>query len=105
MRKRTAKRKKKLFLFVSLVALCALLGWRPLAYSGSGIPAPEITGQTWLNAAPTRLAELKGKVVLVEFWTFGCYNCRNVEPHVKEWRAKYADQGLVGSYDQSSYLS
>ncbi|MCH7616225.1 MAG: redoxin domain-containing protein [Nitrospinae bacterium] len=32
---------------------------------------------------------------MVEFWTFGCYNCRNIEPYVKEWHAKYADQGLV----------
>ena len=32
---------------------------------------------------------------MVEFWTFGCYNCRNVEPHVKEWQQKYAEQGFV----------
>ncbi len=30
-----------------------------------------------------------------EFWTFGCYNCRNVEPYVKQWHQKYADKGLV----------
>jgi thiol-disulfide isomerase/thioredoxin len=34
-------------------------------------------------------------VVLVEFWTLGCYNCRNVEPYVKEWHRKYSDNGLV----------
>jgi thiol-disulfide isomerase/thioredoxin len=60
-----------------------------------GKPAPEISGQTWINSKPLRLAELKGKVVLLEFWTFGCYNCRNVEPHVKAWHQKYADKGLV----------
>ena len=95
MRNRTTGKEKELSLFVAPVALVALLGWGPMVYSGGGIPAPEIIGQTWLNAAPTRLADLKGKVVLIEFWTFGCYNCRNVEPHVKEWHRKYADQGLV----------
>jgi thiol-disulfide isomerase/thioredoxin len=60
-----------------------------------GMPAPGISGQTWLNSEPLRIAELKGKVVLVEFWTFGCYNCRNVEPYVKGWHQKYADKGLV----------
>ncbi|MBA2252094.1 MAG: redoxin domain-containing protein [Nitrospirales bacterium] len=60
-----------------------------------GMPAPEISNETWLNANPQRLVDLKGHVVLVEFWTFGCYNCRNVEPHVKYWHATYARKGLV----------
>jgi thiol-disulfide isomerase/thioredoxin len=88
-------RKRAIALLVSPAVLLALLGWGARAYGGVGIPAPEITGQTWFNAAPTGLAELKGKVVLVEFWTFGCSNCRNVEPYVKEWHRKYAEQGLV----------
>jgi thiol-disulfide isomerase/thioredoxin len=60
-----------------------------------GMPAPGISGQTWLNSEPLRIAELKGKVVLVEFWTFGCYNCRNLEPHIKTWHQRYAEKGLV----------
>lgn len=63
--------------------------------AGIGMPAPEISGQSWLNSEPLRIAELKGKVVLVEFWTFGCYNCRNVEPYIKGWHQKYSDKGLV----------
>ena len=62
---------------------------------GVGMPAPEISGQSWLNSEPLRLAGLKGKVVLVEFWTFGCYNCRNVEPHIKTWHQRYAEKGLA----------
>lgn len=60
-----------------------------------GMPAPEITSSTWLNGAPQSLADLRGKVVLVEFWTFGCYNCKNVEPYIKQWSDKYKEKGLV----------
>ena len=59
-------------------------------------PAPELTNETWLNVdSPLRLVDLHGKVVIVEMWTFGCINCRNVMPSLKEWHSKYADQGLV----------
>ena len=58
--------------------------------------APELTNNTWLNVdSPLRLADLHGKVVIVEMWTFGCINCQNVMPSLKEWHSKYADQGLV----------
>ena len=60
-----------------------------------GLPAPEITNEIWLNSQPLQLDELRGNVVMVEFWTFGCWNCRNIEPYVKTWHKKYADQGLV----------
>ena len=60
-----------------------------------GLPAAAITNKQWLNSAPLSLSKLKGNVVLVEFWTFGCYNCRNVEPYVKKWFDRYAGQGLV----------
>lgn len=66
-----------------------------VAYAAIGMQAPEITNDIWLNSPPLHVANLKGKVVMVEFWTFGCYNCRNVEPYVKQWHRKYADQGLV----------
>ena len=58
--------------------------------------APELTNDVWLNVdSPLRLADLRGKVVMVEMWTFGCINCQNVIPSLKEWHAKYNDQGLV----------
>lgn len=61
----------------------------------SGRRAPEFINDTWINSAPLRLAELKGKVVLDEFSTFGCYNCQNVELYVKSWHDKFKDLGLV----------
>jgi thiol-disulfide isomerase/thioredoxin len=58
--------------------------------------APELDTKVWLNS-PTALtlSQLKGEVVLLEMWTFGCINCRNVIPSLKEWHSRYADQGLV----------
>lgn len=59
-------------------------------------PAPELTNDIWLNVdSPLRLADLRGKVVILEMWTFGCINCQNVMPSLKEWHSKYKDQGLV----------
>jgi thiol-disulfide isomerase/thioredoxin len=57
---------------------------------------PRLVGAVdWLNSPPLSAEGLRGKVVLVDFWTFGCINCRNALPHVREWHRKYKDQGLV----------
>ncbi|CAH0300817.1 Thiol-disulfide oxidoreductase YkuV [Massilia sp. Bi118] len=59
-------------------------------------PAPEFAGiDNWINSAPLSMQQLRGKVVLVDFWTFDCVNCLNVLPYVKGWHQKYKDQGLV----------
>jgi len=59
-------------------------------------PAPELAGITdWINSPPTTLAALRGKVVLVHFWTFGCINCKHVQPYVKAWYDTYEDDGFV----------
>ena len=60
-----------------------------------GVPAPGIRASGWLNSDPLDAADLRGKVVLYEFWTFGCINCRHVLPHVKAWYDRYAADGLV----------
>ncbi len=61
-----------------------------------GIPAPElIQGGQWFNSQPLKLADLKGKVVLVDFWTYSCINCQRTLPYLKTWWQKYQDKGLV----------
>ncbi len=69
--------------------------------------APELTNETWLNTdSPLRISDLKGKVVLLEMWTFGCKNCQNVIPYLKEWHARYKDDGLIvigNHYPEFSY--
>ncbi len=58
--------------------------------------APElIPGGQWLNSEPLTLSELRGKVVLVDFWTYTCINCIRTLPYLKSWHEKYADKGLV----------
>lgn len=56
--------------------------------------APEIESNHWINSDPLNWDALKGKVALVEFWTFECYNCKNVEPYVKTWYEKFRDKGF-----------
>lgn len=70
--------------------------------TGSGItfpynyPAPELQGlDNWLNSKPLTMQELRGKVVLVDFWTFSCINCIRTLPYMRDLQAKYADKGLV----------
>lgn len=59
-------------------------------------PAPEFVGiDTWLNSAPLTMKNLRGKVVLVDFWTYSCINCLRTLPYVTKWHEKYKDQGLV----------
>ena len=48
----------------------------------------------WLGSEVSSLEELRGSVVVVEFWTFGCYNCKNRIPYNQDLYAKYQDQGL-----------
>ena len=52
-----------------------------------------ITG--WINSDPLTLEQLKGKVVLVDFWTYTCVNCIRTFPYLKLWHSRYADDGLV----------
>ncbi len=66
---------------------------------GPGPPAPEFVGLgEWLNTAggmPLTLAGLRGKVVLVDFWTYSCVNCLRTLPHLRAWHRAYRDDGLV----------
>jgi len=57
--------------------------------------APEFAKGNWINSDPLTLEKLRGHIVVVEFWTFGCYNCRNTLPSVKEWDKRYRDRGLT----------
>ena len=69
--------------------------------------APELTNETWLNTdEPLSLESLRGKVVLLEMWTFGCVNCQRVIPYLVSWDETYREAGLVvigNHYPEFSY--
>ena len=68
---------------------------RTLTEESKAPAAPEISNGLWINSEPLTLKSLHGRVVLIEFWTFACYNCRNTVPTVKKWDAQYREKGLT----------
>jgi thiol-disulfide isomerase/thioredoxin len=59
-------------------------------------PAPEFPQKTqWIQSEPLKLADLRGRVVIVQFWTFGCINCIHNYPVYKAWQEKYADKAVT----------
>ncbi len=92
-------------LFRPLVLL-GLIVWFVAAFAGASraqflepgktAPAPEFQGVTqWVNSDPLTMSALRGKVVLVHFWTNGCYNCVNNYPHYKAWQQRFAGKDVV----------
>jgi thiol-disulfide isomerase/thioredoxin len=63
--------------------------------SSESATAPELATGEWINSQPLALNELRGRVVVIEFWTFGCYNCRNTLPFVKSWDDRYHEKGVT----------
>lgn len=63
--------------------------------SSESATAPDLAAGEWINSEPLKLQDLRGRVVLIEFWTFGCYNCRNTLPFVKSWNDRYREKGLT----------
>lgn len=65
-------------------------------YKGSqSASAPELAAGEWINSEPLKLKDQRGRVVLIEFWTFGCINCRNTLPFVETWHERYREKGLT----------
>ncbi len=64
--------------------------------SPKGIRAPEIIpGGVWINSKPLNLSELRGKVAIIDFWTYSCINCQRTMPYLRRWYDTYKDKGLV----------
>lgn len=79
-------------LLFAVITVGLVTGYSPV--KEFNVKAPPINSQRWLNSKPLTWDSLKNKVVLVEFWTFDCYNCKNVEPYVKKWYEKYKNRGF-----------
>jgi thiol-disulfide isomerase/thioredoxin len=98
------KRRRRIWSALALVAtICwsAIAGLtvakaqEPASIVGSS-PLPGLSGATgWINSKPLTAKDLKGKVVLVDFWDYSCINCIRAIPYVRAWADKYKDSGLV----------
>lgn len=67
-----------------------------LSVAATGPAAPEIVGIShWINSDPLTIGQLKGKVILVDFWTYSCINCIRTLPYLENWYEKYKEKGLV----------
>lgn len=88
---------QNLFLTASTLLLATLFGVAGTSGKELSPPMkPSLSGATgWLNTQPLNLKNLQGKVVLIDFWTYTCINWRRTLPYIREWEAKYKDQGLV----------
>ena len=89
--------------FVAIIAFVAILSaFVNVTENSNGVvlsnlgKAPELAGISgWINTEPFTLAQMRGKVVLVDFWTYSCINCIRTLPYLKAWHEKYAGKGLV----------
>jgi len=87
-----------LLLLVACIGVAQPAGGQAQLTDGLKKPykAPEFTGiKQWLNSEPLTLRSLRGKVVLVDFWTYSCINCVRTLPYITAWDRKYRSQGLV----------
>lgn len=78
------------------LAFAAIAGGQRVVVAAGG-PAPEFThtdAEDWINSGPLQLVALRGQVVLIDFWTFDCWNCYRSFPWLNELDARYRDRGL-----------
>jgi thiol-disulfide isomerase/thioredoxin len=68
---------------------------KPTPARGGDMAMPPAAATEWLNSPPQTATDLRGKVVVVQFWTFTCINWRRTLPYMRAWDAKYRDQGLI----------
>jgi thiol-disulfide isomerase/thioredoxin len=83
---------------IKIPAFAAVLALALAATAQAAPKAPEFTHTSqaeWLNSKPLRLGQLRGKVVLIEFWAFECVNCRRTQPWLHAIQQRYADKNLV----------
>ncbi len=95
-------RRRTIFLTLvsgALAVVAALASGRAIAQEPEKdlkVPAPPIPpGLQWFNSQPLTMEQLRGKVVLIDFWEYTCVNCIRTFPYLREWHEKYKEKGLV----------
>src|SRR5215469_416192 len=85
-------------LLLPLLAVLVMLALSGSSYCGElspRVPAPNFHAKLWFNSPPLSLAQLRGKVVLVDFWEYTCINCIRTFPYLRRWEELYAPAGLI----------
>ncbi len=84
---------------IGIIVISILILQKPkikVEESDNEMKAPEFQGvEGWINSKPLTMKELRGKVVLIDFWTYSCINCIRTFPYLRDWHEKYKDKGLV----------
>lgn len=82
---------------VALVVLmaCSARGDQPATFKAKAPELEERPQAEWINSKPLKLSELRGQVVVLHFWTFGCSNCQHNYPTLKSWQEQFADKGVT----------
>lgn len=82
-------------LLAGLILTSTVAGQHPVRLRAQAPELEERPADEWLNSEPLKLADLRGKVVVLHFWAFGCINCIHNQPHYKNWHEKYAGKGVT----------
>ena len=94
LRRREVFRTGRMWAAAAALIVAALLSAAPNAPAQQAMP--DLSGATsWLNSPPLNREQLKGKVVLIDFWTYSCINCLRSLPYLRAWDARYRSSGLV----------
>jgi thiol-disulfide isomerase/thioredoxin len=87
---------KRYYMALALPLIAAIAAIGAVTRPSTKREIPSLSGATaWLNTQPLTSADLRGKVVLVEFWTYTCINWRRTLPYVRAWADRYKEKGLV----------
>lgn len=86
-------------IFTTILSGCFLatraFGQAPVEINAPALELKEHPKEEWINSKPLKLSDLRGKVVVLHFWTFGCINCIHNQPHYKNWHKTYAEKGVT----------
>jgi peroxiredoxin len=82
-------------LFACLLLTATLRGQEAVEINAEAPELEERPAEQWINSQPLTLAGVRGQVVVLHFWTFGCINCIHNQPHYKSWHDKFSEKGVT----------
>jgi thiol-disulfide isomerase/thioredoxin len=91
----TMNPRRKALALLCVAAITTAMAVRPIAARSSEIAMPPAAATEWLNLPSQTALDFRGKVVVVQFWTYTCINWRRTLPYIRAWETKYRGQGLV----------